>query len=373
MEGLNHNYKLSHENQIKYWVAYSKIVKIGPSNFKKLIDFFVDLQTAWQANFSELIDAGLDEDLANEIIIQRSTINPEAEMELLHQADVRVVTLNDKNYPANLKETFNPPPLIYYRGSLDFLKNNCLAVVGTRKFSAYGAQITADLVSQLSQNGLTIVSGLALGIDALAHQAALSAQGQTIAVLGSGVDKACVYPSSHRYLADKIIASGGGIISEYPIGTNPTKYTFPMRNRIISGLSRGVLVIEAPESSGALITAKYALEQNRDIFAVPGSIYSLNSTGTNNLIKQGAKLVLNADDILTELNMQTVFCAAKNEPKFDKSEEKMIWDLLSKEPAHIDKIKKMSTLNINVLLSALTVMELKGLIKDTGGRNYIKN
>ena len=256
---------------------------------------------------------------------------------------------------------------------LDFCHNTCLAVVGTRKFSAYGRQATEEIVYQLAERGLTIISGLALGIDALAHLACLNANGKTVAILGSGADQPSVYPSSNRYLIDKIISSQGAVISEYPVGTAPTKYTFPMRNRIISGLAKGVLVIEAPESSGALITAKYALDQNRDVFAIPGSIYSHNSKGVNNLIKQGAKLITGADDILQEFNIQVILQETKNEPAISQEEEKIVFNLLSKEPLHIDKIKQLSKLNINVLLSTLTIMEIKSLIKDLGGKNYIRN
>lgn len=365
--------KDKNHHHLKYWVAYSRIQKIGPVNFKKLIDFFVDMERAWQANYQQLKMAGLDENLVNEIIIRRQEINPDEEMELMEKENIQAVTLQDNDYPANLKEIFNPPPILYYRGSIDFLNNICLAVVGTRKFSNYGRQVTEDIVASLAKNGITIISGLALGIDSIAHKACLDASGKTVAVLGSGADKQCVYPSSNRYIADKIINSGGGIISEYPIGTNPTKYTFPMRNRIVSGLTRAVLVIEAPKNSGSLITAKYALDQNRDVFAIPGNIYGTNSQGTNQLIKDGAKLITNGDDILQELNIQIVFSEIDTKQKIDTEEEKIVLDLLSRDPLHIDKIKKMSTLNINVLLSTLTLMEIKGLIKDTGGKNYIKN
>ena len=368
---LNHHQPTN--KHLKYWVAYSKIQKIGPVNFKKLIDFFPDMEKAWQANFVQLRAAGLEENLIDEIVIKRQDINPDAELELMEKEGIQAVVLTDDYYPKNLKEIFNPPAILYYRGSLNFLDNICLAVVGTRKFSNYGQQVTEDIVSQLAKNNITIISGLALGIDAIAHKACLDAGGQTIAILGSGADKQCVYPSSNRYIAEKIIASGGGIISEYPIGTNPTKFSFPMRNRIVSGLSRAVLVIEAPESSGALITARYALDQNRDVWAVPGNIYNPNNQGTNKLIKDGAKLITSADDILQELNIQTVLTELQSSPPIDKVEEKIIFDLLTREPLHIDKIKKMSTLDINVLLSTLTMLEIRGLIKDTGGKNYIRN
>lgn len=372
MEGLITNNKNTNQH-LKYWVAYSRIQKIGPVNYKKLIDFFVDMEKAWQANYQELILAGLDKKLADEVILKRREINPDEEIDLMNKENVLAITLLDYNYPKNLKEIFNPPPILYYRGSIEFLNYNCLAVVGTRKFTSYGKQITEEIVSQLAKNNITIISGLALGIDVIAHKACLDASGHTIAVLGSGANSQCVFPSSNRYIADKIINSGGAIISEYPVGINPTKFTFPMRNRIVSGLSKAVLVIEAPRSSGSLITAKYALDQNRDIFAIPGNITNHNSEGTNNLIKDGAKLVSNAADIIQELKIQTVFDDIKFEPKIDNEEEKIVLNILSREPFHIDKIKKLSKLNINVLLSTLTMMEIKGLIKDVGGKNYIKN
>ena len=364
--------ELNKESDLKYWVAYSKIQKIGPVNFKKLADYFIDLKRAWPANLVELMAAGLEENLANEIIIRRSEINPDEELATMKKAGVEAVTINDNNYPKALKEIYNHPPILYYRGSMDFCHNTCLAVVGTRKFSAYGRQAAEEIVCQLAQAGLTIISGLALGLDAIAHQTCLNAHGQTLAVLGSGVDQECIYPSHNHYLADKIIKAGGGLIAEYPVGTNPTKYTFPMRNRIVAGLSAGVLVIEAPESSGALITAKYALEQNREVFALPGSIYNINSCGTNNLIKQGAKMVTSADDILSELNIQAVFKEIKIETAIDNKEEEIVLKYLTKEPLHIDKLKKICNLNINVLSSALTLLEIKGIIKDIGGKNYIR-
>lgn len=364
--------KNEHSSDLKYWLAYSRIQKIGPINFKKLANYFNDLKTAWQANANKLISAGLNKDLVEEIIIRRSQINPDQELNLVNQEGLKTITIKDDNYPRALKEIYNPPPLLYLRGSIDALNNICLAVVGTRKFSAYGRQATEEIVYQLAERGLTIISGLALGIDALAHLACLNANGKTVAILGSGADQPSVYPSSNRYLIDKIISSQGAVISEYPVGTAPTKYTFPMRNRIISGLAKGVLVIEAPESSGALITAKYALDQNRDVFAIPGSIYSHNSKGVNNLIKQGAKLITGADDILQEFNIQVILQETKNEPAISQEEEKIVFNLLSKEPLHIDKIKQLSKLNINVLSSALTMLEIKGLIKDIGGKHYLK-
>lgn len=373
MEEKNEQKKQYNNNHLKYWVAYSKILAIGPINFQKLADYFITMEMAWMANVYDLTKAGIDRKLVDNIIEARKNINPDQELALLDQEKVEAIPLYSNKYPPRLKEIFNPPPVLYYRGSLAFLKNTCIAVIGTRKFSLYGRQVAEELTSQLAVNGITIISGLALGIDAIAHKASLDASGKTIAVLGSSVNKACVYPSSNRYLADKILATGGGLISEYPIDTMPSKLTFPMRNRIVSGLSVGTLIIEAPISSGSLITAKHALDQNREVFAVPGNIHNHNSQGTNNLIKKGAKMVTTIDDILEELNIQLAFKEIKNENQSVTTEEDIILRILSKQPLHIDKIKLSSKLNINALLSALTLLEIKGTVKDIGGKNYIKN
>jgi DNA processing protein len=371
VEGKNSQNTNKNSDHLKYWVAYSKIPQIGPIHFKRLADYFIDMETAWKARPNELMKAGIERDLASKIITSRDEVSPDEELEKMKNKGVEAVPITSNNYPKRLKEIYNPPPLLYFRGSLDFLKNNCIAVVGTRKFSPYGKQAVEELTSELARSGITIISGLALGIDSLAHKATLSSKGKTIAVLGSAVNKECVYPSTNRHIANEILESGGAILSEYPVGTMPTKYTFPMRNRIVSGLSLGILVIEAPESSGTLITAKYALDQNRDIFSVPGGIYNNNSSGTNNLIKQGAKIVTCANDILEELNIQMVFKEIEKKITASNNEEGIILDILSKEPTHIDKIKVSSKLNINALSSTLTIMEIKGMVKDMGGKNYI--
>jgi DNA processing protein len=357
--------------QIKYWIAYSNILELGPVNFLKIVNHFQDMEIAWTASPTELKRVGLDEKMIGLIISARLKINPDIEIQKLDKANVWASLITDDSYPKPLKEIVNPPPVLYYRGSLNHLNNHCLAIVGTRKFSLYGKQAVEQITRELSGHGITIVSGLALGIDALAHAACLSTGGQTIAVLGSAVNKECTYPSSNRHLAEKIIDSGGAIVSEYPIGTEPNKFTFPMRNRIISGLSSGVLVIEAPKSSGSLITAKHALEQNRDIYAVPGNIYNANSSGTNHLIDQGAKLITSSQDILEELNIQLTLKGIIDRPKTANNEELEILKILTNTPLHIDKIKVSSKLNINVLSSLLTKMEIKGLVKDIGGKNYI--
>ena len=244
--------------------------------------------------------------------------------------------------------------------------------MGTRKYSSYGQQAVEYIVKDLVRNNLTIVSGLALGIDALAHQAALAAGGKTVAVLGSGLDKQNIYPSQNRYLVNKIMETGGSVISEFPLGTPPLRYNFPQRNRLISGLSLGTLIIEAGEKSGALITAAYALEQNREVFAVPGSIHSLVSAGPNKLIKEGARVVTSASDIIETLNLTqaTAYISAKKIMPEGENEKK-IASLLSFEPIHIDELVRASGLDTAAANSTLVIMEMKGMIKNLGGMYYI--
>ena len=358
--------------ELKYWVGFSQITKLGPLRFKKLINYFPDLKTAWQTNYSELIKSGLEPELAAAIDLKKSEINPDEELKKLAKEKIEVVTLKDKNYPKLLSEIYDAPPLLYFRGELTN-PEFALAVVGTRKISSYGQQVVPQIVKDLAGSGLIIVSGLALGVDALAHQSTLEVSGYTIAVLGSGLDWQNIYPADNRYLAKKIINAGGSVISEYPIGTPPLKHHFPYRNRIISGLTLGTLVIEAPASSGALITAKYALEQNREIFAVPGSIFSQNSEGPNNLIKMGARLVSSAADILEALNLNqiTEFKKAKKIIA-DSLEEEILLKNLSYEPIHIDKLAELSRINTSILNSTLTLMEMKGKIRNLGGNNYVR-
>jgi DNA processing protein len=357
---------------IKYWLAIAKIPKIGPVKFKKLYTYFSSVKEAWQADAKEWVKAGLDQETVSNFYLSKKQINPDQLLEQIAQENIKVVTVLDEHYPKLLKETYTPPALLYYRGALPHPTDFCLAVVGTRKITQYGKQVTTDLVSNLAQNQITIISGLAIGVDGLAHQTALDNQGKTIAVLGGGIDKNTIYPAANRYLAEKIIGSGGAIISEYAPKTLPTKFNFPARNRIISGLSLGSLIIEADVNSGALITAQFALEQNREVFAVPGSIYSENSQGANKLLKQGAKLVTCAQDILEALNLeqiQNVIANQKISP--DTKEEEILLKFLSKEPAHIDILVKKSQLKTAVVSSTLAMMEVKSKVKNLGGMNYV--
>lgn len=280
---------------------------------------------------------------------------------------IKTISIKDKNYPKLLKEIKDPPEVLYYEGELKS-EENCFAVVGTRMSSSYGRQVALEIAGDLAEAGLTIVSGLAPGIDSFSHLAALEGRKRTIAVLGTGLDEKSIYPQENLKLARKILELGGALISEYPPGTRGTQFTFPQRNRIISGLSLGVLIIEAKQKSGALITANWAKKQGRKTFAIPGPIHSLNSKGCHYLIKQGAKLVENANDILKELNLPlkelSSFYEGENE------EENLILNSLKEEALDIDKIIERTKLSAATVASTLAILEIKRKLKNLGGNIY---
>jgi len=282
--------------------------------------------------------------------------------------EIKEITIEDKNYPQLLKEIKNPPKKLYFLGKI-FPKENCFAIVGTRKCSNYGKEVAYKTASQLSEAGLTIVSGLAPGIDTIAHKATIERKGRTIAVLGTGLDRKVIYPKSNLRLIDKILEYGGAIISEFEPKTHGTKYTFPQRNRIISGLSLGVLVVEARMKSGALITANYAKEQGRKIFAVPGSVFSQTSKGCHFLIKNGAKLVEDAKDILEELGIKK-FKARKKEIEGRTPEEILILEVLKEGALDIEKIIEKTKLSPSKVACTLSILEIEGKIKNLGGNTY---
>ena len=288
---------------IKYWVGFSLIPGIGRVKLTQLENYFGSLEDAWQAAPTELKHAGLDRSSINAITSWRAKVSLEAEMEKLDRYGVKVLTWHDPNYPSRLKEIYDYPPVLYIRGSLLPEDEWCLAVVGTRRATVYGRQVTEEMVADLAQSRITIVSGLAKGIDSIAHQSALDTGGRSIAVFACGLDT--VYPAENANLARRIMQQGA-LISEYPLGTRPKAENFPRRNRIMSGLSLGVLVVEAGETSGAMITAHLAVEQTIEVFAIPGSVFSPASRGTNHLIQEGAKLVSDYTDILEELNLTAV-------------------------------------------------------------------
>lgn len=364
----------SANNDLKYWLAFSQFPKIGSIRFSKLLNYFPSMEEAWQASAFDLAKAGLEENIIQEFLARKQDINPDLELEKLEKENIRVVTISDDNYPRLLREIWNPPALLYYKGILEKEEKLSIAVVGTRKITSYGRQVTSEITKELASHGITIVSGMAIGVDTVAHETTLEVGGRTIAVLGSGIDNASLYPAQNRYLASKIIANGGALISEYPIGTIAMPHFFPHRNRIISGLALGTLVVEATEESGALITAKYALDQNREIFAVPGNIWSPTSAGPNKLIKMGARVVTSANDILETLNFvnETDFVKTKTIVPENPEEAKLL-EFLSSEPIHIDKLISLSGLDTKKVNSTLAIMEMKGKVKNLGGMNYILN
>ena len=350
-------------------MGFSLIPGIGRVKFTQLENYFGSLEAAWQAAPADLKHAGLDTSSIHAITSWRPKISLEAEIEKLDRYGVKALTCHDPDYPSRLKEIYDYPPLLYVRGSLLPEDEWCLAVVGTRRATVYGRQVTEEIVADLARSKITIVSGLAKGIDSVAHHSALEAGGRSLAVFACGLDT--IYPSENANLARSIIQQGA-LISEYPLGTRPRAENFPRRNRIMSGLSLGVLIIEAGETSGAMITARLALEQNREVFAVPGSILSPASIGTNHLIQEGAKLVRDYTDILEELNLMAVAHQIEMKEVLPASDtESLLLKQLRAEPTHIDEVCRSSGLPISTVSSTLAMMELKGLIKQVGTMNYV--
>jgi len=358
------------QKDLKYWLGFNLAKGIGPSRLAQLLDRFGSIQAAWRASISELSVLGIDRRSINSLEETRTHVNLDDELVKVKRAGIELLTWESPDYPRYLREIPNAPPLLYMMGGLIRADQWALAVVGTRRLTAYGRQITRELVSGLVRHQVTIVSGLAKGIDAEAHKIALESGGRTIAVLGSGLDR--IYPSVNRKIAGQIIKDRGAILTDYSLGTAPEAKNFPPRNRIISGLAMGVLVIEAGERSGALITAEFGLEQDREIFAVPGNINSLASRGTNRLIQQGAKLVQSVEDILEELNLAMIPERLKAEKILPETpEEALILDHLSRQPQHIDELTNRVELPAALVSSTLTMMELKGMVQQVGAMNYV--
>jgi len=282
---------------------------------------------------------------------------------------IQTITTDNKNYPESLKKIEASPKVLHFKGQITPTKN-CFAIVGTRRCSSYGKQIAFQIAKELAQSGFIIVSGLASGIDTYAHLGALDADKRTIAVLGTGLDEKYIYPQENIKLAQKIVENNGCLISEYPPETHGTKFTFPQRNRIISGLSLGVLVIEAKQKSGALITASWTKKQNKKIFAIPGSINSLNSKGCHQLIKQGAVLVESADDILKELDFKKQKLDINKEIHLNTKQEILIIQVLQQGPLYIDEIIKQTALSSTQVFSVLTILENENKIKNLGANTF---
>ena len=360
---------MMNNKDLKYWIGFSFIPGIGRVRLGQIENYFGNLEAAWNAPAGELKKAHLDDSIIHAVTTWRPRLSLDEEIEKMKRHGVQALTWHDEKYPARLKEIYDYPPILYVKGEILPEDEWCLAIVGTRLATAYGRQVTEEIATDLAHNKITVVSGLARGIDTIAHQAALEAGGRTIAVSACGLD--IIYPIENSNLAKQIIEHGA-IISEYPLGTKPKPEYFPRRNRILSGISLGVLVTEAGESSGALITADLALEQNRDVLAVPGSVLSLASYGTNHLIQQGAKLVQNCQDILEELNLRAVAQQLEFKEIIPTSDtESLLLHKLSAEPSHIDEICAGSGLPVSTVSSTLAMMELKGLIKSIGSMKYV--
>jgi DNA processing protein len=360
---------------MSYWLALNRVPYLGAARFRRLEGYFGDLANAWNAGVGELKAAGMEGRVANAMVAARGRTSPDAEVEQLRLAGVTALNWHDSDYPARLKEIADPPPVLYVKGQLLPSDERSVAVVGTRNATSYGREAAARLTADLAQRGITIVSGLARGIDAVAHRAALDGGGRTIAAVASGLD--IVYPKEHTGLSQRI-QEQGAVISELPLGVRPDRRWFPRRNRLISGITLGTLVVEAGETSGALLTVKHALEQDREVFCVPGSIFSPASRGTNRLIQEGAKLVYDYNDILEELNLSVVTQQLEMElapllaqvPQDDN--ESALLGHLDDQPLHIDDIRRRSSLPIASVSGLLTMLELKGLVRQVGCMHYVR-
>ena len=353
----------------QYWVGFNLVKGIGAIRLRALLDYFGDAKTAWCAPASALQEAGLSPRLVQVLEKLRASVSLEKVWENIAAKGITVLTWEDEVYPRHLKEIDQPPPVLYVRGQLLLEDDWAVGVVGTRRVTAYGRQVGEEVSGLLARNGVTIVSGLARGVDAIAHQAALNAGGRTLAVLGSGVDR--IYPPEHRRLAEQIIENGA-LISDYAPGTQPEAANFPPRNRIISGLSRAVVIVEAGQKSGALITASFAADQGCEVFAVPGSIYALQSKGANRLIQEGARPLLDPQEILECLNLEMVVeqRAARTVLPADATEAQL-FSILGPEPLHVDEIRIQANLPIETVSATLALMELKGMVRQVGGMHYV--
>ena len=378
-------------DDLKYWVAFHRISGLGPVRFTRLESRFGTLADAWRAPTRDLAAAaGLDSRTVREVDAKRPGIDPDIEMERLERLGVSAIHLRSPDYPPQLREIYDAPSVIYIKGALAPGDDRAVAIVGTRGPTTYGREMAWRLSHDLASAGVTIASGMARGVDGIAHQAALEAGGRTIAVMGGGLDS--IYPAQHTQLARRIAASGA-VVSEYPPGTRPLPQHFPRRNRVISGLTRGVLVVEAGMKSGAMLTVKWALDQDREVFAVPGNVVSETSAGTNWLIQQGARLVTAYSDVLEELNLAALGASVSIERQAAESgslQSQLGVDSLAREenglnniesgllgelraaagPVHIDELTRTVRQPASAVGAAMAVLELKGLVTQTGPMQF---
>jgi DNA processing protein len=353
----------------QYWIGFNLVKGIGAARLRLLLDYFGDVASAWHASPQALRAAGLSSKLVDTLLQVRTDVSLEQVWERIHAQGIQVLTWEDDGYPRRLKEINQPPPVLYLRGDLIPDDEWAVAVVGTRRITAYGRQVTEEIAGSLARSGVSVISGLARGIDAVAHRATLASGGRTLAVLGSGVDR--IYPPENRSLAEEVIHQGA-VISDYALGTPPEGVNFPPRNRIIAGLSMAVIVVEAGERSGALITAGFAADQGREVFAVPGNIIAPQSKGANRLIQEGARPLLDPRDVLEVLNLTSVMehRVARTVLPADETEARLLSEL-SHEPTHVDDISNRTEMPIEKVSATLALMELKGMVRQVGGMNYV--
>jgi DNA processing protein len=355
-------------NEKNYLIALASFVPFGPARLRLLLSYFSSARKVWNLSEKSLMEVGLGQKLVRGFLAYKIKFKPEEYFRLLKKLEIKVITEDDPSYPVNLKGLTNAPVVLYLKGDIIPNDTNAVGIVGARKMTVYGKEVTEIFSSALASLGVTIVSGLAIGVDSVAHRAALESGGRTIAVMGCGLDR--LYPPQNFQLA-KAIAASGALLSEYPLGYPALPVNFAVRNRIISGVSRALLVVEGAAKSGTLLTASHAAEQGRVVFAVPGPITSPLSAAPNFLIKNGAKVADGPKEILRELNLQTMVDIGEVEKVMPADEnETQIIKLITDEPLHLDEIARISSLEVGLLSARLTMMELKGLVKHLGGGVY---
>jgi len=353
--------------EVEYWIGLSLVPGIGGSRLKSLISRFKSARAVLEASRSDLNSLGiLDDKTVARLSGSRYIELGQKQVDLLRKVGGQVVTFLDQDYPRNLKDLDEAPPLLYVRGSLKEEDSLAIAIVGSRRATAYGRATAERLSFELASRGVTIISGFATGVDSAAHRGALRAGGRTLAVLGCGLD--INYPAGNRGLREKIVSSGA-LVTEFPLGTQPLAGNFPKRNRIVSGLSLGLVVVEAAVKSGTLSTVKWAADQGREVFAVPGDINRKTSSGTNRLIREGAKLTTCADDVLEEIGIskRSSIQAAKESVSDD---EKEVMERLEYGPVHVDEIAEHLKMPVNETLAILLSLELKGVVRQTPGKIF---